>query len=233
MEDGENEGGKCLSDDGGMTTTRHPDDNQSTTRRLQNGNHFPPKDSIGEYSIVKASRAEAPAAAADADALLNQLHSFSKLDELQISFCRDFIKWIEKAETEIDVFGYLNFVHAKTAKKNPKSFLRLFITLAMKSDVLNEYLSANPKVKSIKYINCPACGSLILENKTCEYCELEVAQRNNPDDVRFHAGWHNLTESEKAEYNETMQQIVAMPILLQNERDIAELKLKQKFNLCD
>ena len=136
-------------------------------------------------------------------------------------------------ETEIDVFGYLNFVHAKTAKKNPKSFLRLFITLAMKSDVLNEYLSANPKVKSIKYINCPACGSLILENKTCEYCELEVAQRNNPDDVRFHAGWHNLTESEKAEYNETMQQIVAMPILLQNERDIAELKLKQKFNLCD
>lgn len=187
--------------------------------------------------IVKASKAKG-IDMVDEEELLKIIHSYQRLIDIKICYCRDFLEWYRKLTVNIEIVSYVDYVYQLVVKKQSNSFERLFIYLSMQPDVLDAYCRANKNkakkdIIQILHINCPACGSIINKNDDCPICGLERIYRKDSAKIRFHKGWCELTEDELKEYEFEMAHITSMPISQRDERDKAEFALKKRLNLIN
>ena len=172
----------------------------------------------------------------DEEELLKIIHSYVRLRDVKIYFCRDFLIWFNRLTVSIDIVDYIDFVYQVTSKKKSNSFERLFIFLSTRSNVFDAYCSTHKAElkKQIIHINCPACGTPILQNENCPICELEVCHRREPDEIRFHKGWAKLKDEQRKSYETEMESILStIPFLERDSRNKATYELKKKFNLID
>ncbi len=175
----------------------------------------------------------------DDEELLRKIHSYQKLANVKIWYCRDFFKWINNLKVSINIEDYVDYVYQLVSQKKANSFERLFITLSMESDVFDDFCKLHKsdlqnEVHQIVHVNCPACGSLIRQNETCPVCELEVCHRREPEAIRFHKGWCNLSVEQRKAYEAELENIITTISFLEREsRNKAEYDLKKKFNLID
>ncbi len=175
----------------------------------------------------------------DEDELLNIIHSYPRLRNIKVWYCRDFVNWFRRVKVNIEIVDYLDYVYQFTLTKKANSFEGLFISLSMNPEVFDDFCSLHKSellndVHQIVHINCPACGSLILNNETCPVCELEVCHRREPEEIRFHKSWANLTNEQRSSYESEMKNIITtIPFLERELRNEAVNKLKKKFNLID
>ena len=172
----------------------------------------------------------------DEEELLKIIHSYVRLRDIKIYFCRDFLIWFNRLTVSIDIVDYIDFVYQVTCKKKSNSFERLFIFLSTKANVFDSYCSAhNAELKKkIIHMNCPACGTPILQNEKCPVCELEVCHRREPEEIRFHKGWAKLKNEQRISYETEMESIInTIPFLERDLRNKAVYELQKKFNLID
>ena len=168
--------------------------------------------------------------------LLKIIHSYVRLRDIKICYCRDFLNWVKRLTVSIDIVDYIDFVYQVTCKRKSNSFERLFIFLSTRSNVFDAYCSTHKDElqKQIVHINCPACGSLIRQNENCPICELEICHRREPEVIRFHKGWCNLSSEQRKAYEVEMESIITtIPFLERESRNKAEYQLKKRFNLID